>query len=64
MRPGQAQLLTQQLHQQGARLDGGLDGIAVHRQRNGRHGNLLICGSNKSMADKHDGRKNANNLID
>src|SRR6266478_6264210 len=49
VRPGQAQLLTQELHQQGAGLDGGLDGFAVHRQRNGRHCDLLICGARKNL---------------
>jgi len=49
MRPGQAKLLTQQLHQEGAGLDGGLDGFTVHGERNGRHGKLLICRSDKTV---------------
>src|SRR3954469_22439398 len=37
MRAGQAQGLTQELHQQGARIDVTGDGLAVHRHRDGRH---------------------------
>ena len=50
MGPGQPQDFPQQLDQQGARLDGGADGFAVHRQRNGRHGILLMSGSGKRAA--------------
>ena len=35
MRAGEPQLLAQQLHQQGARIDFGGDGLAVHRHGNG-----------------------------
>ena len=50
MGAGQPQDLAQELDQQRARLDGGVDGFAVHRQRNGRHGILLMSGSGKRAA--------------
>ena len=37
MRAGEPQVLAQELHQQGARIDIAGDGFAVHRHGNGRH---------------------------
>jgi hypothetical protein len=38
MGAGEPQMLAQQLHQQGAGVDVGGDGFAIHRQGNGCHG--------------------------
>jgi hypothetical protein len=40
MGAGQAQILTQKLHQQGTGIDIGIDGITVHNQRNLGHSTL------------------------
>ena len=38
MGAGEPQVLAQELHQQGARIDVTGDGLAVHRHRDGGHG--------------------------
>ena len=42
MGPGQTQILTEELHQQGAGVDIGVDGIAVHDEGNFGHQYSLI----------------------